>query len=78
MEKWFEADVETFLKAKPIVDYVETLLAATGDSMICVNSLDQVRLNAALDVIERTIAAEGESSRSSSSNPATMPKASAA
>lgn len=57
MEKWFEADVQTFLKAKPIIDYVESLLAATGDSMICVDSLDQARLSEAIDIIEKAIAA---------------------
>lgn len=68
MEKWFEADVQTFLKAKPIVDYVETLLAATGDSMIRIDSLDHARLNEAIDIIEKAIAAGDNGGRSSSPN----------
>lgn len=57
MERWFEADVETFLKAKPIVGYLGSLLEATGDPMIDIKSLDQARLNEALELIEREIAA---------------------
>jgi O-antigen/teichoic acid export membrane protein/thymidylate kinase len=56
MEKWFEADVQTFLKAKPITDYVASLLAEDR-RLISVNSLDPVLMRTALDQVEEEISA---------------------
>jgi len=56
MEKWFEADVQTFLKAKPITDYVATLLAEDR-RVISVNSHDPALMRRALDEVEEEISA---------------------
>lgn len=54
-ERWFEADVHTFLKAKPITDYVGSLLETERERMICVNSLDPNLMLRALDLVEEEI-----------------------
>ncbi len=51
-EKWFEPDVPTFLRAKPITDYVGSLLAAEDNKMICIHSLDPGLMLKALDLVE--------------------------
>jgi O-antigen/teichoic acid export membrane protein len=56
-ERWFEPDVDVFLKAKPIADYVGRLLTAENQRMICVNSLDRTALLKALDEAEQEISA---------------------
>lgn len=57
VERWFEPDVEVFLRAKPITDYVGRLLTAENHRMICVNSLDQTAMLKALDEVEKEILA---------------------
>ncbi|MDB5618248.1 polysaccharide biosynthesis C-terminal domain-containing protein [Tardiphaga sp.] len=54
-ERWFEADVDTFLEAKPITDYVGSLLETEHQRMICVNSLDPNLMLRALDLVEEEI-----------------------
>jgi O-antigen/teichoic acid export membrane protein len=54
-ERWFEPDVHTFLKAKPITDYVSSLLATERQRVICVNSLDPNLMIRALDLVEDEI-----------------------
>ena len=58
MEKWFEPDVGTFLKAKPITDYVGSLLAAEHQQVICINSLDPGLMSKALDRIEEEVSSK--------------------
>ena len=55
LEKWFEPDVQTFLKARPITEYVSALLANEDREMICINSLDPTLMRKALDVVEQEI-----------------------
>ncbi len=55
-EKWFEPDVDTFLGAKPITDYVGSLLATGDPQPICVNSFDADLMRAALDRVEEEVA----------------------
>ena len=57
MEKWLDRDVRTFLKMKPITDYVGSLLATEDRRMISVNSLDPKLLRNALDLVEEEISA---------------------
>jgi O-antigen/teichoic acid export membrane protein/thymidylate kinase len=58
MEKWFEPDVDTFLKAKPITDYVGSLLAAEHQRVICINSLNPSLMTKALDRIEEEVSSQ--------------------
>jgi len=57
VEKWLDRDVRTFLKMKPITDYVGSLLANEDKRMICVNSLDPKLMRNALDLVEEEISA---------------------
>ncbi|WFU18473.1 polysaccharide biosynthesis C-terminal domain-containing protein [Bradyrhizobium sp. CB3481] len=57
VEKWLDRDVRTFLKMKPITDYVGSLLATQDKRMISVNSLDPKLLRDALDLVEQEISA---------------------
>jgi hypothetical protein len=57
LEKWLDRDVRTFLKMKPITDYVGSLLATEDRQMICVNSLDPNLMRSALDLVEVEISA---------------------
>jgi O-antigen/teichoic acid export membrane protein/thymidylate kinase len=57
VEKWLDRDVRTFLKMKPITDYVGSLLATEDRRMISVNSLDPKLLRNALDLVEEEISA---------------------
>jgi O-antigen/teichoic acid export membrane protein len=54
-ERLIEPDVATFLRAKPITDYVGTLLAREDPRIICVNSLDPNLMQRALDLVEEEI-----------------------
>jgi O-antigen/teichoic acid export membrane protein len=54
-ERWFEPDVHTFLEAKPITDYVGSLLATEHQRVICINSLDPNLMLRALDLVEEEI-----------------------
>ena len=57
VEKWLDRDVRTFLKMKPITDYVGSLLAAEDRRMISVNSLNPKLMHNALDLVEEEISA---------------------
>jgi O-antigen/teichoic acid export membrane protein/predicted kinase len=54
-ERLIEPDVDTFLRAKPITDYVGTLLAREDQRIICVSSLDPNLMQRALDLVEEEI-----------------------
>ncbi|WP_441231207.1 oligosaccharide flippase family protein [Tardiphaga sp. 215_C5_N2_1] len=69
MEKWFEPDVATFLKAKPITDYVGSLLAAEHQRLICINSLDPGLMSRALDRIEEEVSSKFRPNGAVSSSP---------
>lgn len=56
MERWFDPQVDTFLKFKPVADYIASLIKGKGDPMFSFESFDQARLDAAVDLIEREIA----------------------
>ena len=57
-ERWFEPDVDTFLKAKPIADYVCSLLASQDQRMVCINSADSDLMSKSLDAIEEEVSAK--------------------
>jgi O-antigen/teichoic acid export membrane protein len=57
VEKWLDRDVRTFLKMKPITDYVGSLLAAEDRRMISVHSLNPKLMHNALDLVEEEISA---------------------
>lgn len=57
VEKWLDRDVRTFLKMKPITDYVGSLLATEDKRMISVHSLDPKLMRNALDLVEEEISA---------------------
>jgi O-antigen/teichoic acid export membrane protein len=57
VEKWLDRDVRTFLKMKPITDYVGSLLANEDKRMISVSSLDPKLMRNALDLVEEEISA---------------------
>lgn len=54
-ERWLEPDVQTFLRAKPISDYVSSLLAAEDQRLICIRSLDADLMDRAVDLVEKEI-----------------------
>ena len=54
-ERLIEPDVDTFLRAKPITDYVGTLLAREDPRIICISSLDPNLMQRALDLVEKEI-----------------------
>ena len=57
-ERWFEPNVDTFLKAKPITDYVCSLLASQDQRMVCINSADSDLMSKSLDAIEEEVSAK--------------------
>lgn len=77
-EKWFEPDVPTFLRAKPITDYVGSLLAAEDERMICIHSLDPGLMLKALDLVEAEVSIMFSGCRTSRPTPAGLTQAPAA
>lgn len=77
-ERWFEPDVHTFLQAKPITDYVSSLLAAKDERMICINSLDSNLMLEALDLVEEEVSGRFSGNRTSGSTSEELAQAPAA